>query len=259
MSPYDVVVRPVRFTDGLDQMRGFLETLGLQARIESERGGWVDMVAGSGMVALHSAATSNTGARAGETRLSFEGLDLDRLTDELRAAGFADATVWDEAYGRVLSVTDPLGDQIWVDGYDDDNYGFRVHEPERDTRLSVMPVRFADPVGQMRGFLEAFGLAARPVGQEEHDDPRQFAVYGGHTGLVALHPPLQTSQIITGPGAVQLGFETQEPLAELADRLTVAGHRDAVVRSEVFGQRLDVTDPDGQPVLVRPAPPPDSP
>jgi hypothetical protein len=50
-----------------------------------------------------------------------------------------------------------------------------------------------------------------------------------------------------------------EPLAELADRLAVAGHRDAVVGSEVFGQRLDVTDPDGQPVLVRPAPPPDPP
>jgi hypothetical protein len=76
---------------------------------------------------------------------------------------------------------------------------------------------------------------------------------------VVVHPPLPKSQVIAGPGAVQLRFETQEPLAELADRLTVAGHRDAVVGSEVFSQRLDVTDPDGQPVLVRPAPPPDSP
>jgi hypothetical protein len=76
---------------------------------------------------------------------------------------------------------------------------------------------------------------------------------------VVVHPPRQKSQIVAGPGAVQLGFETREPLAELADRLTVAGHRDAVVGSEVFGQRLDVTDPDGQPVLVWPAPPPDSP
>jgi hypothetical protein len=254
MSSHTVVVRPVRFTDRMDQMRGFLETLGLRARVESERGGWVDMVAGAGMVALHTAESSTTGGQDGETHLSFEGLDLDTLTNELKAAGFPDATVWDEAYGRVLSVTDPLGDQIWVDGYDDDTYGFRVCEPERDARLSVMPVRFADPLGPMRAFLAGFGLAARAGGPGEHDDARHFAVYGGHTGLVALHPPLETSQIIAGPGAVQLGFVTQEPLAELAARLTGGGYRDAVVRSEVFGQRLDVTDPDGQPVIVRPAP-----
>jgi hypothetical protein len=51
MSSHSVVVRPVRFTERLDQMRGVLETLGLQARVESEQGGWLDMVAGAGMVA----------------------------------------------------------------------------------------------------------------------------------------------------------------------------------------------------------------
>jgi hypothetical protein len=30
MSSHRVVVRPVRFTDRMDQMRGFLETLGLR-------------------------------------------------------------------------------------------------------------------------------------------------------------------------------------------------------------------------------------
>jgi hypothetical protein len=259
MSEPNVVVRPVRFTDRMPQMRGFLEALGLRARVESERGGWVDMVAGAGMVALHSAASSDTEARDGETRLSFEGLDLDGLTAQLRQAGFPDATVWDEAYGRVLSVTDPLGDQIWVDGYDDDNYGFRVHEPQRDARLSLMPMRFADPAGPMSGFLKAFGLPARSAGAGDRAGIQQFAVYGRDTGLVALHPPMKETRMIAGPGAVQLGFATQEPLAALATQLAKAGHGDAVVRHADFGDALYVTDPDGQSVVVLPAPFPDSP
>jgi hypothetical protein len=253
MSTHMMVVRPLRFTDGMPQMRGFLETLGLRARVESERGGWVDMVAGAGMVALHSAATSNTAARAGETRLSFEGADLDLLAIHLSKAGFTDATVWDEAYGRVLSVTDPTGDRIWVDGYQEDTY-FRVHEPERDARLSVMPVRFAQPAERMTAFLEAVGLSARPTGSADQNGPDNFAVHGGESGLIALHPPLKEMRIIAGPGAVQLGFETMEPLDELADRLTGAGHRDATLRTGGFGEALYVTDPDGQQVVILRAP-----
>jgi hypothetical protein len=65
-----VVVRPVRFTDNLEPMQGFLETLGLRPRIMAEAGGWIEMVAGGGMVALHDAATSDHGATSGETRLA---------------------------------------------------------------------------------------------------------------------------------------------------------------------------------------------
>jgi hypothetical protein len=88
----------------------------------------------------------------------------------------------------------------------------------------VCPMRFTERLDQMRGFLETLGLQARVESER-----------GGWLDMVA------------GAGMVAL------------DRLTVAGHRDAVIGSEVFGQRLDVTDPDGQPVLVWPAPPPDSP
>jgi hypothetical protein len=258
MTGHNIVVRPVRFTDGMPKMRGFLEALGLRARVESERGGWVDIVAGAGMVALHSAAGSDPEARDGETRLSFEGLDLGALADQLSHAGFPDATVWDEAYGRVLSVTGPLGDQIWVDGYNDGNYGLRVHEPQRDARLSVMAVRFADPAGPMSEFLKAFGLSTRSVAAGERGGIQDFAVYEGHTGLVALHSGRPETRIIAGPGAVQLGFETRQPLADLAIRLTKAGHRDAMVRPLELGEVLYVTHPDGQPVVVLRAPSPDS-
>ena len=36
-----IVVRPIRFTDDVNAMQGFLETLGLRPRIAAEAGGWV--------------------------------------------------------------------------------------------------------------------------------------------------------------------------------------------------------------------------
>ena len=110
-----VVLRPLRFTADVPAMRRFLETLGLKSRVESEHGGWVDMVAGRGMVALHDSASSATGAKPGETGLSFEADDIEELKGLLQAAGYQDATVWEEAYGRVLSVTAPGDAMVWVD------------------------------------------------------------------------------------------------------------------------------------------------
>lgn len=226
----DCVVRPLRFTDDIDAMRSFLELLGLAPRVESTRGGWLTMVAGAGMLALHEAAISDTGGVAGETRLAFEGVDLDALANRLTDAGWVDATIWDEAYGRVLSVTDPSGRRVWVDGYEDD-YGFRVHEPERDARWSVMPVRSTTRVPEYAEFLESFGspsYAGAPT-----------PILGGHVGLVRVEP---------GPEAVRLGFATEEPLEEVAARLRSAGYEDAAVSDLV----LSVTDRDGQPVAVYP-------
>jgi hypothetical protein len=245
MNDARIIVRPLRFTADVDAMRAFLEALGLRTRIESERGGWADLVAGAGMVALHDAKSSDTGGQPGETRLSFEAADLDPLAKALQGAGFSDATVWDESYGRVLSVTDPLGDQVWVDEYNDDTYGFRANDPPRDPRLSVLPVRFADPAGPVGPFLEALGLQPRSVGNNEH-----WRVWEGHAGLVALHTPSADNGIVDGPAAVRLSFETAEPLEEVAQRLDAAGSADADVRPESFGAALYVSGPDGQQVVV---------
>jgi hypothetical protein len=229
----DCVVRPLRFTDDVAAMRDFLGLLGLAPRVESRRGGWVDLVAGAGMVALHDAAGSATGGRPGQTNLSFEGADLDALAARLSDAGWDDATIWDEAYGRVLSVTDPAGERLWVDGYNDDDYGYAVHRPERDGRWSVMPVRSTSVVQEYVRFLGCFGL-------DPYAD-RSAPVVGGHVGMVRLDP---------GPATVRLGLATTEPLAEVAERLRVAGHADAAVTDSV----LTVTDPDGQVVVVHPRP-----
>ena len=227
----DCIVRPLRFTNDIAAMQDFLGLLGLAARVESRRGGWLDLVAGEGMVALHDAATSDSGGVAGQTRLSFEGADLDALAARLADAGWSDAVILDEAYGRALGVTDPAGERLWVDGYNDDDYGYRVHEPARDQKWSVQPVRSTPVLGEYGRFLGCFGLeayAAHPA-----------LVLGGHVGLVRLE---------VGPPAVQLGLATPEPLEEVAERLRAAGHDDAAVSGAV----LAVTDPDGQVVAVHP-------
>lgn len=236
-----LVVRPVRFSDNLDAMRAFYETVGLKPRIESERGGWVDLVAGAGMVALHSAAGSALDHTQGETALSFEADDLPALAERLKASGLDDVVVYDEAYGQVLQVRDPLGDLLAVDGRATDLYGYRLHQADPDERLRVMPVRFTDPRGPYAEFASKLGLARRQ-GDE------WFAIHAapGDGGLVGLHHVYDGGlPIVPGAGAVHLTFETTEPLESVRDRLLAAGYADAAITADEFVSLVSVTDPDG--------------
>ena len=251
-----IVVRPVRFTNDVARMQAFLEHVGLRPRIEARGGGWVDLIADSGMVALHDAATSAIGAKPGQTCLSFEANDLDQLADQLRDAGVPDVTVHDEAYGRVLSCTDPLGDQIWVDGRTDDLYGYRTHPESRpEAGLSVVPVRFTDPQGPYADWLIALGLTR--IG-ESNESYVMFDAGDGKHGYVGLHHVYTQDPtdlpIVEGRGSAHLTFATHEPLDAVAARLVDAGHGDAHVIVEDFGSMLSVTDPDGQEVQVHEAP-----
>ena len=118
------------------------------------------------------------------------------------------------SYGRDVHVTDPLGDALVLNGASDDLYGYRVNAPvAADPRRTVSPHRFADPLGP-------YG-PSRPSG-------------------------------CTGPGAVQLGFTTTEPVDDLVDRLAAAGVK-ATVRRDEFVTMATITDPDGQQVQIREA------
>jgi len=210
-DPNKTVIRPLRFTADVEAMRAFLETLGLRSRIESERGGWVDMLAGRGMVALHDAASSSTGGQPGQTNLSFEADNVDEIKDRLEQVGFVDATVFDEAYGRVLSVTAPDDVVIWIDERSDDLYGYKLHDARPDDRWSVTPYLTGAEEPSWRRFLEGVGA----------DQSLRFSRPGGDF-------------------AVRLDLTTTEDLADVQRRaggtLTEAG--------------LEIIDPDGQLVVV---------
>ena len=210
----DVVIRPLRFTADVGAMRAFLETLGLAPRVEGVQGSWVDLVAGDGLVALHDAESSSTGGKHGDTRLSFEAGDIDRLKDRVVAAGHEDPTVWDEAYGRVLSVAAPGGLVIWIDERSEDLYGYKLHQTPPDRRLRVAP-HLSGATPDWAPFLELLGVR-QPVSFDE-----------------------------TGDFAVRLDFRTSEPLADVVARLHAAGYTAELTRSTI-----DITDPDGQPVRV---------
>ncbi|GAB2685162.1 VOC family protein [Kribbella swartbergensis] len=211
----DVVIRPLRFSADVDAMRKFLETLGLRARIESERGGWAVLLAGRGAVSLHDSATSDSGAPPGQTSLTFEAEDIDELKVTLENAGYDDATIWDEAFGRVLSAAAPDGTKLWIDERNPDLYGYRVHETRPDERWSVTPCLLgADQAGWER-LLDVLG----------------------------------TDQRVTfGPGeayGVRLELTTAEDLADVQRRLVAAGY--ASTRTDAG---IEVVDPDGQTVVV---------
>lgn len=235
-----VILRPLRFTADVPAMRTFLETLGLRSRIESERGGWVDMVAGRGMTALHDSASSATCGRPGETRLSFEADDLADLSARLRDAGYDDATVWDEAYGRVLSVTAADATTIWIDERSNDLYGYRRHDARPDERWSVTPLL---QVGDQPGWKAFFGVLGGDI-----PDLIDYGPSGGG-GPVAGADPVAGDPVAgadrTASFGVQLAFRTAEPLAEVERRLVGAGCDPAR-----DGAWLIVVDPDGRPVTV---------
>jgi predicted enzyme related to lactoylglutathione lyase len=241
-----IVVRPVRFTDSIEPMRAFLELLGMRVRIESQRGGWYDLVAGAGMVGLHRAAQSSSGHAHGETTLSFEADDCATLAERLRSAGVPDVVVYDEAYGQVLTCTDPLGDIIAVDGRSRDLYGYTLHQARAEERLAVQPVRFTDPLGPYAAFLDQLGFIRRGHADEF------FATHGGDgdSGLVGLHYVYDGDlPIVPGAGAVHLTFTTTEPIGDVAKRLSAAGFEPTVTHEE-FGSVLSVIDPDGLEVQV---------
>lgn len=233
----DVVLRPVRFTADVAAMHRFLELVGLRSRIESEGGGWVDLLGTSGMLALHDAASSAQRTPPGTTTLSYECADAEALADRLRSAGLQ-AEVVDEAYGRVLLVTGEGRWQVVADEVHHDLHGYRLRErrPHAVDRHdggeptcavgAVVRTGAADRLRPLLGELRAAGDIELRDGE----------------GVPALGP--DGRWYLSAP--VQLVLTTGEPLLELAARLDAAGFT-----ADPGDGVLVVTDPDGQRLEVR--------
>lgn len=120
-------VFPVRFTADVPAQQHFLEALGLAPRVGSDNGGWVDLAADGGLVGLHAVATADQAHVPGDTGFSFEADEpLEAVADRLHSAGFPDAHIIDESFGRSLRVTDPEGFPVQVNEAMRDLHGYHA-------------------------------------------------------------------------------------------------------------------------------------
>jgi hypothetical protein len=98
-------------------------------------------------------------------------------------------------------------------------------------------------VESSRRFYEGLGLDYRP----ESSVP-VWAHLAAGAGAVGIHAATVSKGRV--PGAVELGFATDEPLEEVSVRLAAAGY-DHVLFDEDFGRSIRITDPDGVVVQIQ--------
>jgi catechol 2,3-dioxygenase-like lactoylglutathione lyase family enzyme len=115
-------VMPIRYVADMAASIRFYEVLGLDAGDQSRSGNWAELPAAGGMVALHTALTSeNIGP--GEIELSFEAEEpLEKISERLTTAGFEHEAIVDEAFGRSLGVRDPDGVRLQINEHDRELY-----------------------------------------------------------------------------------------------------------------------------------------
>jgi hypothetical protein len=112
-------VVPIRYSADVAALVRFYRALGLEAGPASRPGGWVELPAASGMLAVHEAEAAD----AGGCELAFEADGpLEAVADRLRAAGFEPEPIVDENFGRSFGVPDPDGVRVQVNEYDRELY-----------------------------------------------------------------------------------------------------------------------------------------
>lgn len=105
---------PVYFTGDMSRTSDFLAALGFAVEAEHRKGGWAELAAPSALLCLHT-APGKYNQSGGQVELSFESdEDPDAVAARLADAGFADAVVLDENFGKILRVTGPDGSTIQI-------------------------------------------------------------------------------------------------------------------------------------------------
>ncbi len=114
----DPSVLPIHYVLDAAEPDRVYRALGLRPRIEAVDGVWADYVAdGGGLAALHQ------GRPHVELAFEYAG-DLDDLAARLNLAGYP-AEIVDEAYNRTLRVAGPGAEELWINGVQQDLYGYR--------------------------------------------------------------------------------------------------------------------------------------
>ncbi|MGD0685379.1 MAG: VOC family protein [Streptosporangiaceae bacterium] len=103
--------------------------------------------------------------------------------------------------------------------------------------MKVMPIRYSAGMAASARFYAALGLL-----QGDSSRSGNWIELSGSGGMLALHAAGTSRQDV--PGCVELSFETEEPLEDLAARLAAAGFVPEAIVDENFGRSLRVVDPD---------------
>jgi catechol 2,3-dioxygenase-like lactoylglutathione lyase family enzyme len=107
-------VLPIRYCADVAESTRFYRALGLELGSATRPGGWVELPAAAGILALH-----RVSGHAGGCELAFEADEpLEAVASRLTAAGYAPEPILDESFGRSLRVPDPDGVFVQVNESD---------------------------------------------------------------------------------------------------------------------------------------------
>ncbi|WP_033401137.1 VOC family protein [Actinokineospora enzanensis] len=112
-------VMPIRYSSDVAASTRFYQAVGLRVGPASRPGGWVEMPADSGMLAIHRGPAEDVG----RCELAFEADEpLENVVERLRVAGFEPSEIMDERFGHYLRVQDPDGVWVQINRYDRELY-----------------------------------------------------------------------------------------------------------------------------------------
>jgi catechol-2,3-dioxygenase len=116
-------VMPIRYVADINASQRFYAVLGLDPDLASRSGNWSELVAGGGILALHSQRQAASTPDESMLELCFVTEEpLEALVARLEAEGIDHSGIVDENFGRLLRVTDPDGMVIQVNEHDPELY-----------------------------------------------------------------------------------------------------------------------------------------
>lgn len=221
-----------RATDHMDRMAEFLTAVGLHQTVRRDADGAAFMWGRGGMVALF---PTEGAARPSRAELTLETPDIAAAEEMVTAAGLKSLLIADDNFPG-LSVAVPDGRTLWIAETfrDPDDQGSDYPQHAVDVMALHHPT---DPEVAM-SFYEVFGFHPAVRG----DNMWTIMFNDESSGAIAVES--RTGQQGSGPIMVQLGFRTEEPLAEVAERLRAAGHEVGEVTQLGGFPFLTATDPD---------------